>query len=242
MKINQCRLALSGCEINKLMNAHVFPSWVYDGNDTLSLYRFPDVAKVKKLQSNGIYDKNILCEKCDNALGRLDSVSKKVFCKINQLQIKRTEKYLRLPDIDKRNSIKAFILSLIWRASISSHMAFSETNLGCKYEKLSQELLMNELEPNNSYRIIDDINCFSTVLFYVTDMPTSDSNIYPSKIVIDEVLYYFLLFNNNIASLVKVDDRDLADEFKEIALSKHHDDFIGLISFEHIKKFFTLTK
>ena len=108
--------------------------------------------KVKKFRPTGFYDSNILCKECDNEIiGKLESYSRivlrggkgkpesypRIERKINQLN----QKYLHLINIDY-TKFKLFLLSIIWRASISKQKISESVNLGA-HEKIIGEMIYN---------------------------------------------------------------------------------------------------
>ena len=131
------------CTLDKrLVKSHIIPDFMYFGLfdekhfiAPLDLIEF----KRKKFLPNGFYDSTILCNECDNEIiGRLESYSRivilggkgntenypKIEKRINQLN----HKYLHVVNIDYLK-FKLFLLSIIWRASISKHKSFESVYL-----------------------------------------------------------------------------------------------------------------
>ena|SRR5438067_7170391 len=73
LKIKHCRGAAPGCGGARLINAHIIPRsfarMLKDGSNKHNLEL--SIVQVKATQL-GIFDKNILCAKCDGILGKLD--------------------------------------------------------------------------------------------------------------------------------------------------------------------------
>jgi len=95
--------------------------------------------------SSGQYEKGILCEKCDNQiLGKYEtyiskvlknnlSDNKKIICKriTNQFNLS----FIKIKNLNYTKT-NLFLLSLLWRAGISSKKEFKEINLGNYQEKI----------------------------------------------------------------------------------------------------------
>lgn len=115
--------------------------------------------KRKDLLPNGFYDSKILCYECDNEIiGQLESYSKIVIYggkgnskkypnyekRINQLN----QKYLLLTNIDYKR-FKLFLLSILWRASISNHKFFESVKLN-EHEDIIGKMIYNN-DPGTTF-------------------------------------------------------------------------------------------
>ena len=96
------------------------------------------------------YEGDILCADCDNkVIGKYESYvskllknkltdSKKVSCKESINSLKET--VIEVNNLDYKN-IKLFLLSILWRSSISSKPEFTQVSLGPYEEKIRVQLL-----------------------------------------------------------------------------------------------------
>ncbi|MCC9019794.1 hypothetical protein [Flavobacterium lipolyticum] len=122
--------------------------------------------KTKKTQIED-YDRNILCENCDNKIlgGIYESYSQKAIYG-GELPIDvspKCENYQNPNDgaeysICKNfdyTKIKNFYLSILWRASVTNRPFFNHVNLGKKHEERIRNILLNnEKVSENEYPIV----------------------------------------------------------------------------------------
>ena len=213
----ECRLCKKD---NKLVKSHIIPDFLYTGlfDDKhfiapLDLIEF----KRKKLLPNGFYDKAILCSNCDNVLiGSLESYSRTV---IHGSQIKSTpipkmerrinqlnQKYLYITDIDY-SKFKLFLLSILWRASITNHDFFKNVFLGDHEKVIGDMILKNDPKEYQDY---------SVGIFIL-----NENNSYPTKLIANPIrsktnenLSYSFLINGLVINY-KISgemDRDMYDQ------------------------------
>jgi hypothetical protein len=127
MAIGICKL----CGQSKnLINAHIIPASFWSvGSKPLAMFSDINGAKPRK-SPIGIYDSNILCDDCDNELGKLDQYALENLIRkpgtTNFSFDGVTKKYTPI-DVGK---IYNFILSVAWRASKSKHDFYAEIVLG----------------------------------------------------------------------------------------------------------------
>lgn len=169
MKIGKCKLCNQEREL--LNKSHVIPNSffraVMDENNSLiqtsNLELRSGIEKPKKIFT-GEFDKGILCSECDNnVLGGLDKYGHKVFYagfaskksspEIRNVHNPQGSVYTIIKNVDYRK-FKLFLLSILWRASISSRPFFKEVSLG-PYEEILRKMLF-EQNPgkNNEFPIL----------------------------------------------------------------------------------------
>lgn len=102
--------------------------------------------KIKGKVQTGEFEKYILCEKCENeVLSKYEKYGASVLK--GGVELKMSHKkisglsFLEIEDIDY-TKFKLFILSILWKSSISSRDIFKEISLG-PYEKAIGEMLLN---------------------------------------------------------------------------------------------------
>lgn len=100
----------------------------------------------------GVYDKNILCEKCDKYLGLWDEYAQKLliqnFSESNAVYNGSTKVAYQINSYDYKK-LKLFFLSLLWRASISSQPFFKKIQIGA-HENILKEMIRNS-NPGEPY-------------------------------------------------------------------------------------------
>jgi hypothetical protein len=129
------------CNSGNLIEAHIIPQAFG------RLIRGPDanvkVTSAKVRQANpqlGEYDANILCEKCDNWLGKNDEYAVDVCRSFNAGQFLRDGDVFGMESVDCERFSK-FVLSVLWRASISLRPSFAPVKLG-PYEDVVRDILL----------------------------------------------------------------------------------------------------
>lgn len=119
-----------------LIKAHVIPESLYgpllQGNDPPLIFSSVDGVHPRRSRT-GIYDRGILCGKCDGRIGVWDQYARdllavplKRFGEPSELL--RQQNFLIEPvDYSK---LKLFFISLLWRADRSTHDFFADVQLG----------------------------------------------------------------------------------------------------------------
>ena len=148
----QCRLCLQNKELIK--NSHIIPDFLYkdlyDEKHTMIRTEGLDVKSARKIQT-GEKEGGILCRECDNEiLGSLERYAHRVLYTDKEGIIapvvlhpdgKLTSNQCDNIDYTK---FKLFLLSLLWRASISRNPFFSHVDLGPLGEPIRQMLLNSD--------------------------------------------------------------------------------------------------
>lgn len=150
-----CKLCL---EDKKLIKAHIIPESffrVLKGSfEYLSVVPSQSFAKAVGRTYIGEYDKNILCKECDSNIGVWDHYGKTVLIDqssrlkpiINDLQTLGWEL-----NVDSPLDLYKFVLSMLWRASISDRPYYKLIDLGPHEEKV--KLAIEKMEFNESYEV-----------------------------------------------------------------------------------------
>ena len=145
----KCRLCLYEKDLCK---SHIFPEYMYDHcyDDNHSYMEFnAEDGKYNKRRRKGIYEK-LLCRKCEHIIQEYEDYAKSILYCDAKPKIENTKNPYCNENYDYR-LFKLFILSLLWRASISSKGSFKLASLG-KYEEELRNILFNGLEtPVNNY-------------------------------------------------------------------------------------------
>ncbi|MCT4298889.1 hypothetical protein HZP23_16480 [Elizabethkingia anophelis] len=145
----------------KLIEAHIIPKFLYKNmkdtkKNTFLLVEYKSIdpkKKMKRIVQKEVYDKNILCSDCDNAIfgeGYESYVKRMLYdsnCEIitkpQLINVNSNMTYCL--DFDYKK-IKNFLLSILWRASITDQPFFSEINLGDKHNESLRQILYNNLQ------------------------------------------------------------------------------------------------
>ncbi len=171
MKIGKCKL----CKKTKplLKKSHIIPDFfyvqagLYNEKHQIHKINVQRFIKDKKISfiPTGVYDGGILCETCDNdLLGRLETYGRKVlFGGLNiQEEIICTNyrnphdgfEYSICKNVDYKK-FKLFLLSILWRAAISTKTVFKDVEFSDNYIEILRKMLF-EMNPGkiNDFPII----------------------------------------------------------------------------------------
>ena len=151
------------CHKNKklLKKSHVIPDFMYKElfDEKHRLYEAllsPDYQLKSKTRQTGGYDKNILCGNCDNKIfGRLERYASLVLFGGIELSIKAISgesksTYVHVKGIDYRK-FKLFLLSMLWRASISKLPIFRNVDLDEHQQVIREKIIKNNPGSSHEY-------------------------------------------------------------------------------------------
>jgi hypothetical protein len=117
------------CISADLINAHIVPRGFardikgdYPHNFKISL------DKAHPTQ-HGVYDANILCESCDGKLGKLDNYALGVCRRFPREHVDTRDGGWEMANVHG-DQFATFVLSMLWRASITSRVEFRKVSLG----------------------------------------------------------------------------------------------------------------
>lgn len=85
----------------------------------------------------------LLCDACENKLGRYESYAKKILFGHQGLLTNRPSSPYLWKGLDYK-SMKLFQISILWRMGVSSHAYYSHVNLGLHEEKMRSMLLSDD--------------------------------------------------------------------------------------------------
>jgi hypothetical protein len=194
------------CKTEKrlIRRSHIIPDFMYNGlfNEKHFIADFDLTGKRDtRLYPNGFYDSNILCKECDNILiGRLESYAKVVlfggkgkrsdYHEIAQEIDIFGNKILHVKNIDYKR-FKLFLLSVLWRASISKQEIFRHVNLGC-HEDIIRKMIYDSNPGNESEYPM------SILLFTPNDICPTEFITNPFPVGNDENISYIFTINSMI--------------------------------------------
>jgi len=171
---------------------------------------------------NGIYDSNILCKECDNKiLGSLESYSKiilwggngkpKSYHSVDIEADQSNNKLLHISNIDY-NKFKRFLLSILWRASISKQDIFKRVSLGIHEDRIRDMILENNPGHEDDYAV---------GLILLTPNKTCPTKIIcdPQLLKTEKSLSYLFLINGFIINY-KIEGSKFDDIYSQIAIKE----------------------
>lgn len=183
----------------------------------------------------GIYEGGILCNQCDNeVLGKLESYAAKVLYRNSELQftVEEEEKIVNLmfKGIDY-TKFKLFLISLLWRASISSQKMFSGINLGPMYEEMARKMIF-ENSPGPPHE-------FATcILGLRTTSNLALRTIIAPRRLKDNGNTGYMFWINGLFYWYNVSDYNMPDIFKRVPLDENNEMTIGILKGEFGEGFF----
>ncbi len=149
---NICRLCLKEGE---LRNSHILPEFLY-GNSYDEKHRTLLISREgEMIVQKGIREK-LLCQNCETKLSRYEKYAKELILEIPNFARDDNLGLLYSENVDYVK-LKLFQLSILWRASISSHVAFYQVNLGPHENRIR-----TMLDAGNPGKVID-YGCFMTL-------------------------------------------------------------------------------
>lgn len=138
-EFGQCRLC---GEQRELVKAHIIPQsfWPTDEGTPKVLSNTAGVYPARA--PLGVYDPNILCEKCDSTiLGPLDQHAAEALLRGAAEPLNDAPPIpKRYPDAEPRK-IELFVASVAWRASVSNCRFFHRIRLG-RYEEVIRQMIL----------------------------------------------------------------------------------------------------
>lgn len=174
----------------------------------------------------GIYDQYILCNECDNeVIGGLESYAAKYFYdnKDIELTVEEDEHIINLmfKGIDYKK-FKLFLISILWRASVSKQKMFDEINLGTKYDETARKMIL-EGRPGKR----DD---FPTCIIGLK----SDQNLVLKTIVAPRRLKAdgntaYMFFINGLFYWFNISPYNMEDVFNRVPLDENNEMTIGIL-------------
>jgi hypothetical protein len=228
-----CKICL---EDKKCIKAHIIPeSFIkiikQDGKPIMIL-------SPNEFQSKthiGVYDKKILCEDCEKLFSPWDNYG-------NLILVANFPKDKPFLDGDKvlaytienfdYHKLKLFFISILWRASASSHNYFSHINAG-PFEDMLKEMIINN-DPG-------DKNCFSVIITKFDDESIATAILNPHREKLEGINYYSI-YLGGFKVYIKVDNRESSELMKNFIMAPNGPlyvvirDFRGSSEFKIMKK------
>ena len=148
-----------------MKKSHIIPDFMYQEIYDEKHFLFRGTAKNlenAKTVPTGEYDSNILCEKCDNEIiGSFEGYASGVLfggLPEDKKPITQNGMINDIPvifiDNVEYNKFKLFLLSMLWRASISKRQFFKNVNLGKDEEEIRKLLISGNAGDDSNYPIV----------------------------------------------------------------------------------------
>jgi len=213
-----CKLCLKEKKLCK--QSHIIPDFLHRElfDDKHRLIKFStDRYNCEQNVPTGEYESNILCEDCDGRIiGQYESYARIIlYGGAAQIRIQNYIqpdglKYTKVENVNYKK-FKLFLLSLVWRSSISSRDFFRDVTLGPYEEKLRKMIYSGDPGPENSY------TCFITSFRkYITPQQMIMN---PKKIELEGKTGY-LFFISGFLYIFKITERENQAWFLDASINK----------------------
>jgi hypothetical protein len=207
----------------KLIKAHIIPESFFreSSKGTHTRLISNNLNEFSKQAPVGIYDREILCEQCEKKFGPLDEYGGKVFISEHDSLFSAVKNVGEVvgfcsDKIDKEK-LHRFILSVLWRASVSKQRFYEKVCLGVHEEVVKS--LMFSLDKNKAKQ-------FSIVIARWVSQPALEPvtkiQLNPEKVKLSGVNSYVFYFGKTIV-YVKVDQRPFPADFTNLAFYSSSD-------------------
>lgn len=220
MGVGTCKLCK---QVKKLVKAHISPRSfslrAKGGSKQLLEARQHDVKNVEDWQ-NGIWDDQILCEACEGGFSSWDGYGFEVLgnppgndaLPQNDSEV---QAYI-IKDIDY-GRLKLFVLSVLWRASVSNLPFFSRIQLA-KHETIIADMIRNQNPGGHDE--------FPMVLGRLVGQHFPNATFAPYRQRTPEGINFNVLFLPSIKIMVKVDQRPLPQILETVVLRQHPENVV----------------
>lgn len=176
----------------QLCKAHIIPQAFYKDLN-IGPYFLASKGKYAKKLPIGEYDNTILCAECDRRIGLYDEYASRLFLKeLENFKVSHINLYTIPKTHLDYTKLRKFIVSLIWRASISTK--FTEVNLG-DYENIALQLLKEEIPDDGKY--------FTTLITkYSGEYFLLNGSTFVMKFRIDNTIGYHFVINGLFIDII----------------------------------------
>jgi hypothetical protein len=181
----------------------------------------------EKYQQAGHSDCNILCEDCERKFSPYDTHGHSVFTKVfEEPKIYRDnhghELAYLLSEVDYA-LLKLFVLSLLWRASVSGLYFYRNVDLGQSHEDRIKSLIASGS--------IEDADIYQFVCSHQKNAPYEKSIVPPEPQQIDGINFIHL-YLPDIEIVVKVDKRPMPDSLRKLVITPKPPHYLFLYPFK----------
>lgn len=176
-----------------------------------------DTWRYSKRAPIGVYDKDILCHDCEQRFQDIDNYGQKILLQDPIEEIKRNGVvvYYKISKVDYKLT-KLFFISILWRASISSHVYYSKVDLG-KFESIAK----NHIWDRNPGKPDE----FSFILARFTNEKYGTAMLNPHRTRC-KTLNYYIFYLYGYVLYIKVDSRETPEQFRPVTLKADQDLFV----------------
>lgn len=200
-------------EDRKLIEAHVIPRSFHRiaPNDRQPSRLITNAAgRYSQKVPKGVYDSSLVCEECEQQFSAWDDYA-------SQLFLKRWDKFEKITDRGQEiafslaefdySLLKLFFLSVLWRASASSHVMFSKIDLGPREAVLKKAIKQSDPGPMDFFGVV--LQAFDTTNVGILDP-------HPERF---SGIRFYRFYLSQVIAFIKVDSRSFIEPFSSVAVS-----------------------
>lgn len=159
----ECKLCKKRAKL--IRKSHIIPNFMYkglfDSNNKIALVNLGNPSSNPKSFQTGIFEKYILCQKCENEL--LSRTEKYVSTVLYGGNLKSVPSFENQSGPDGVESIivrnidyqkfKHFVLSIVWRAAVSDNPFFDKVSLSNEEETIRNIVLNDKYTSETTFKI-----------------------------------------------------------------------------------------
>lgn len=211
-----CRLCLDAA---KLVKAHVIPEAFFRLlriDDEVPLIVTDKEKNFPKKSPIGVYDKDILCNKCESKFDQVDHYGTEVFINQREKLFKAVSdgnkiEAFRADGIDQKRLLQ-FLVATLWRASVSTQPFYERVRLG-SYEEIARQVILNpDASIPASFAAV--LSCWNVDEEHQTMANGLMDPFREKSMGVNSYRVYF----GQIVAYIKVDRRPLPAPFDRVAL------------------------
>jgi hypothetical protein len=225
-----------------LKRSHIIPEFAYRGlyDETHQiLFGKLDNLDFSTLRFSAPYDKNILCQDCDcKIIGGYESYACNAlyggrFNLNERLSINKGIGQGGLPYLQVENinykKFKLYILSILWKASISRHPFFKNINLG-DHENIIKEMILHE-EPK-------DFNTYTSGLILADDHDQIITRMVIEPYKVSVINTFYLFYINRLFYIINFSDTSILEILKTAGIRENNSMQIPILSGQILLDFY----
>jgi hypothetical protein len=155
---------LCGKHAKLIKKSHIIPNFMhkvmFDDKNRMIMADLKNITAPPQFRQSGLYDKYILCAKCEELLSRLERYTSHFLFGHNTKTPASFEKRMgpdNIKSIMIRNldysKLKLCVLSILWRAHISTNKFFKEINISENEGVIRKMLLENDCKGEEVFKI-----------------------------------------------------------------------------------------
>jgi len=220
-----CNLCLK--EKPLIKKSHIISDFMYQGLFNDKHFIAPvhlHEMKIGKMKPTGFYDPDILCAECESQIiGKLETYARMLifggkgnpekYHKCTKFESHNENNLLHFENVDY-TKFKLFLLSILWRASISKQKIFNQVNLGEHEEIIRKMIFENDPKTENDYSVgimLLKENKITPTKFIVNPVKIEDSGTISYILIINGMVIDYNIYGDAFSKIfdsIKIKDNN----------------------------------